>query len=232
MKYVAYYRVSTEEQGNSGLGLKAQETAVRNYIDSSGELVAEFRDIESGASEKRQGMLEAIKCCKDNGAVLVVKEMSRISRGGFKYRQLMEESKVDFIECSSPHDPEFVKDIKFSLAKDERKKIRQRTKDALGEIKSKILRGEVHISKNGNVVTALGKPENLTESARIASIVSRKKKANEDENNIKAAALILSLEGTMSFRQIRMKLNQSGFKTSRGNEFSDVQVRRLYLRFK
>lgn len=232
MKYVAYYRVSTEEQGTSGLGLMAQATSVLNYINNSGELVGEYQDIESGASESRKGMVAAIEACKKEGATLVVKEMSRISRGGFKYRQLMEDSKVDFIECSSPHDPEFVKDIKFSLAKDERKKIRQRTKDALGEIKLKIDRGEVHVSKTGNVVLSLGKPENLTDAARMASIASRKDKAMNDENNVRAGAFILALADTNNFKQITEKLNAAGFRTSRGNNFSEVQTKRLFNRYK
>jgi DNA invertase Pin-like site-specific DNA recombinase len=232
MKYVAYYRVSTEEQGTSGLGLKAQATSVLNYISQVGELVGEFQDIESGASESRQGMLAAIEACKINKAVLVVKEMSRISRGGFKYRQLMEDSKVDFIECNSPHDPEFVKDIKFSLAKDERKKIRQRTKDALGEIKLKIERGETHVSKAGNIVTALGNPDNLSDKSRAISIAVRKDKAMNDQNNVRAGAFIIALADSNNFKQITQKLNAAGFKTSRGNDFSEMQAKRLYDRYK
>jgi DNA invertase Pin-like site-specific DNA recombinase len=232
MKYVAYYRVSTEEQGTSGLGLKAQATSVLNYISQSGELVGEFQDIESGASESRQGMVAAIEACKIHKAILVVKEMSRISRGGFKYRQLMEDSKVDFIECNSPHDPEFVKDIKFSLAKDERKKIRQRTKDALGEIKLKIERGETHVSKAGNIVTALGNPDNLSDKARAISIAVRKDKAMNDENNVRAGAFIIALADSNNFKQITQKLNAAGFKTSRGNDFSEMQAKRLYNRYK
>lgn len=232
MKYVAYYRVSTEEQGNSGLGLKAQATSVLHYIAQAGELVGEYQDIESGASESRKGMVAAIEACKKNNATLVVKEMSRISRGGFKYRQILEDAKIDFIECSSPHDPEFVKDIKFSLAKDERKKIRQRTKDALNEIKLKVNRGETHISKSGKIVLALGKPENLTDLARENSIKSRKEKALTDENNVRAGAFIVALSGNNNFKQITQKLNQAGFKTSRGNQFSEVQTKRLYNRYK
>jgi len=231
MKYVAYYRVSTEEQGNSGLGLKAQATSVLSYISQTGELVGEFQDIESGASETRKGMLEAIEACKKHQATLVVKEMSRISRGGFKFRQILEDSKIDFIECSSPHDPEFVKDIKFSLAKDERKKIRQRTKDALGEIKSKLNRGEVHISKSGNQVLSLGNPENLSDTSRERSIEVRRKKALENEDNVKAGAFIVALAPNNNFRQITQKLNDAGFKTSRGNQFSEVQAKRLYERY-
>lgn len=232
MNYVAYYRVSTEEQGNSGLGLKAQATSVLSFVSQNGKLVGEFQDIESGASESRKGMVEAIEACKRNNATLVVKEMSRISRGGFKYRQILEDANIDFIECSSPHDPEFVKDIKFSLAKDERKKIRQRTKDALGEIKLKLERGEVHISKAGNIVTSLGNPENLSDSARTVSIEVRRKKALEDENNVRAGAFIVALSNNNNFKQITEKLNQAGFKTSRGNQFSEVQTKRLYNRYK
>ena len=232
MNYVAYYRVSTEEQGNSGLGLKAQATSVLKYISENGTLVGEYQDIESGASESRQGMLKAIEACKQNGATLVVKEMSRISRGGFRYRQMLEESNIEFIECSSPHDPEVVKDIKFSLAKEERKKIRQRTQDALGEIKSKIARGEVHISKMGNVVKSLGKPENLTDFSRDKSIEVRREKAFNNPDNVKAGAFIVALAPTNNFKQITEKLNQAGFRTSRGNKFSEVQTKRLYLRYK
>jgi len=230
MKYVAYYRVATEEQGQSGLGLKAQKEAVGKFIKESGELVGEFQDIESGASEQRIGMLQAIEACKLNGAVLVVKEISRISRGGFKYRQMLEESKVEFIECSSPHDPEIVKDIKFSLAKEERKKIRERTKDALSQIKSKIETGQVHISKAGNIITSLGTPDNLTDLSRQRSIEVRRQKALTNSENVKATAFIVALEPTHNWKQITKKLNEAGFRTSRGNEFSEVQTKRLYER--
>lgn len=232
MNYVAYYRVSTEEQGQSGLGLKAQATSVINYIDQNGILVGEYQDIESGASEKRQGMLKAIEACKQTGATLVVKEMSRISRGGFKYRQMLEEANVDFIECSSPHDPEVVKDIKFSLAKEERKKVRQRTKDALQEIKTKISKGETHISKAGNIVRSLGNPENLSDLSRERSILVRRDKAVNNPENIRAGAFIVALAPTKNFKQITQELNRAGFKTSRGNDFSEMQTKRLYDRYK
>lgn len=230
--YVAYYRVSTEEQGHSGLGLKAQRTAVTSYINEVGELVGEFQDIESGASEERKGITSAIESCKKHGAILVVKEMSRISRGGYKFRQQLEDAKINFIECMSPHDPEVVKDIKFSLAKEERAKVSIRTTDALNQISAKIARGEVHISKAGNIVTALGNPDNLTDYARERSIEVRTKKAYNNPDNMKAGAFIVALAGSHTFKDITKKLNEAGFRTSRGNLFSDVQVKRLYNRYK
>lgn len=230
-KYVAYYRVSTEEQGNSGLGLAAQRTAVKNFITANGELVGEYQDIESGASEKREGMLAAILQCKIHGATLVVKELSRISRGGYKYRQMLEESGTEFIECGSPHDPEVVKGIKLELAKEERAKVRQRTKDALAEIKKKLEKGEEHVSKAGNVITSLGSPENLTNKAREKSIKVRRDLARRNPDNVKAGAFIVALADTHNFKQITQKLNEAGFKTSRGNGFSEVQTKRLYERY-
>lgn len=229
-KYIGYYRVSTEEQGKSGLGLEAQKTSVLEFIRNNGELVAEFQDIESGASENRMGMMEAILKAKDEGATIVVKEISRISRGGFKYRQMMEEYGIDFVECSSPYDPDIVKDIKFSLAKEERSKIKVRVKDALGEIKKKLERGEQHVSKTGNIVTSLGKPENLTDKSRERSIEVRKKQAMEHPNNVKATAFIIELAKDHTFKAITQKLNKAGFKTSRGNDFSEMQTKRLYNR--
>ena len=230
--FVAYYRVSTEEQGNSGLGLEAQRTAVHNYINNAGVLVGEYTDVESGTSETRVGMEQAISKCKETGATLVVKEMSRISRGGYKFRQALDEAKVNFIECTSPYDPEIVKDIKFSLAKEERAKIANRTKEALSVIKKKVSKGEVHISKSGRIVYSLGKPENLTEYSRQRSIEVRRKKAIENENNRRASAFIKALYGSYSLGYIAKQLNENGFRTSRGGNFSAMQVKRLYERFK
>lgn len=230
--YIAYYRVSTEEQGKTGLGLAAQKKAVTTFVNDNGILLGEFQDIESGTSETRQGMMEAIEACKQYNAVLVVKEMSRISRGGYMFRDMLDRANIDFIECDSPHDPEVVKDIKFSLAKEERKKISRRTKDALGEIKGKIGRGEVHISKAGNMVITLGSPQNLTNEAREKSALVRSKKALENPNNVKAAAFIKVLRDLgMTYQKIAEDLNKAGFKTSRGNEFKQMQVKRLLERY-
>lgn len=231
-KYVAYYRVSTDEQGKSGLGLNSQKLSVTSFIKGNGILVGEFQDIESGASEVRLGMQHAIKSCIDNKATLVVKELSRITRGGFKYRQLLDESGINFIECDSPYDPEIVKDIKFSLAKEERKKIKERTSLALKQIKNKISNGDIHISKSGNVVKYLGNPKNLTNKSREISIKVRKKIAYENTDSKKAGAFITVLKNSgCSYKDISIKLNEAGFKTPRGSVFYPVQVKRLYERY-
>ena len=231
-KFVGYYRVSTEDQGKSGLGLEAQRTSVLKFIEQSGELIGEFQDVESGTSYTRKGIQEAIDLCKLTGATLVVKEMSRISRGGFKIMVELEEAGVEFIESTAPHDPSMVKGIKFVLAKDEREKISVRTKDALSEIKTKISSGKKHISKKGNIIEHLGSPQNLTDKARNRSIQVRKQAAKDNPNNKRAGAFICScFEQGDTYTTITDKLNTAGFKTSKGNDFSIMQVSRLHKRY-
>ena len=228
-KYVIYSRVSTKEQGDSGLGLLAQKKSCLGFVEKSGELLGDFQDIISGTVNSREGIDQAIALCKAENATLVVKEISRISRNGMGIMLELEKAGVSYIESTSPHDPSMLKGIKFILAKEERDKISERTTAALGEIKGKISRGEEHISKAGNIVTGLGTPENLTNLSRENSIAVRKAKALSNENNRRATAFIVALRGTgESFYSITKKLNAGGFLTSRGNKFSQMQTTRLY----
>ena len=230
--FVAYYRVSTEDQGRSGLGLTAQTTSVMEYINRSGKLVGEFSDVESGMSDTRSGMDGAIKMCKEVGATLVVKELSRISRSGLKAMVELQEAGIQFIESTSPYDQQMMKGFKFVMAQDERDKISSRTSSALAEIKSKIERGEDHYSKSGQLVKSLGNPQNLTDKSREKSAEVRTKRATDNLDNRKAGVLITTLrEAGKSFYYITKKLNTHGFTTSMGNNFSEVQTKRLYLRY-
>ena len=78
-KYVAYYRVSTVRQGQSGLGLDAQRESVKNFIGSD-KLIQEFTDVESGANDKRPELLKALALAKKLEAILVVAKLDRLSR--------------------------------------------------------------------------------------------------------------------------------------------------------
>lgn len=230
-QYIGYYRVSTEEQGDSGLGLQAQKSDVRRFVSIGGLLVGEFEDVESGAKDSREGLNLAIEACKSTGATLVVKNLSRISRGGYRVMMDLEEAGIEFIESTSPNDNQMVKELKFSFAKEERKKISERTTSALTVIKEKLARGEVHVSKSGNVVVSLGTPENLTPAAILKAAESRARIAREDLENIKATAYIVALKKSgESFYSITKMLNENGFVTSRGNAFSQMQTKRLYNR--
>lgn len=172
-------------------------------------------------------MEQAIEACRVHKATLLVKELSRICRSGLKYRKMLEDSNIDYIETTSPTDPILLREIKHAISSEERNKIRTRTKDALAEIKIRLERGEVHISKVGAVITSLGKPENLTDKSRQRSLEVRQAKAANNENNIKAMAFISALSSTHTLKQMTDKLNEAGFKTSRGGTFSPMQTKRL-----
>jgi len=142
----------------------------------------------------------------------------------------LEEAGVNYIESSSPHDNQLIKEIKFALAKEERENISDRTSAALVSIKRKLADGVVHISKAGNVVTSLGNPENLTDDARAKGRESYSKQAFNKSKQAGSYAVALSKVGHSKAEITRM-LNENGFTTARGKEFSRTQTQRLLERY-
>ena len=224
--YVVYYRASTEKQ-KDGLGLDAQRNAIHTFIERfGGTVVEEIEEIVSGGSKDREGFSKALSLAKDTNSTLLVHRIDRLSRSGFMTIALLEQEGVDFIEADAPNDSPFSKNIKFLVAKEEKEKIQARVKDALGEINSKIERDGFHISKQGNKITSLGTPENLTQAGRDKSIETRKNKALNNPNNKRAIAVVGLMEGK-SLREVARFLNGGGFKTSTGKEFSATSVSNL-----
>lgn len=216
-KYIAYYRVSTQKQGNSGLGLEAQRSDVYRFVERGGSLIAEYQDIESGKNNDRPSLIKAIEECKKEGATLLIAKLDRLSRNA-SFILMLRDSKVDFVCCDMPDANSITIGIMAILAQDERERTSQRTKAALAELKRKGVK--------------LGTPENLTEQARINSLKVRQEKAYNDENNRKAGALIVSMRGQgKSFYQITKDLNNLGFKTRKGKVFQQNQVQILYSRY-
>lgn len=212
--YISYYRVSTKQQGDSGLGLESQQRSVHQFIKSTnGNLIKEYTDIASGAKD-RTNLNEAILDCIKHQAILVVKKLDRLSRGGFKIAVRLDELGVKYIESDSPNDSELLKNLKLAIAKDERQKISERTKAALNELKAKGVQ--------------LGKGDNFTQDGRIKGVEAIKTKAKNNVNNRKAKAFINALvtQG-LNYSKIAEQLNDNGFVTSRGKAFQAVQVQRL-----
>lgn len=217
-KFIAYYRVSTQKQGNSGLGLEAQRTDVRRFISKGGELIAEFQDIESGKKNNRPNLIKAIEECKKQEATLLIAKLDRLSRNA-SFIFTLRDSKIDFICCDMPNANSVTIGIMAVLAQDERERISHRTKSALAELKSKGIK--------------LGSPENMTVEARMKGLETRKQNALENENNRKATALIISMKkGGKTFAKITRELNELGFKTRTGKFFQQNQVQILYNRCK
>jgi DNA invertase Pin-like site-specific DNA recombinase len=232
--FVAYYRVSTEKtQGAEGLGLQSQKPHVTRYINENGVLLGEFQDVESGSNNDRKEFKKALAACKASGATLVVYDVSRLSRGGFEMMYEIQKSGIPFVESSAPNDSSFSKNIKFLVASEELQRISTNTKKALGHITAKLERGEEHISKSGRVVTHLGSPQNLTDYSRQRSAEVRRERANNNPNNVKAAAFMKVLReanGKITYAVMAQKLNESGFQTSTGGKWSAMQASRVFKR--
>lgn len=136
-QYVAYYRVSTDSQGVSGLGLEAQRGAVRRFICGRGELLAEFTEVESGKRHKnRPQLLAALSQCESRRAVLVIAKLDRLARNVAFIANLMN-SKTQFVAVDMPAANRLTMHILAAVAEHERDMISQRTKDALAAAKAR-----------------------------------------------------------------------------------------------
>jgi hypothetical protein len=124
-KLVAYRRVSTQKQGRSGLGLEAQDAAIRTYAAQAGcTVVREFTEVETGKRADRPELAKAINCAKRNNAVLVIAKLDRISRKVYFSSGLME-SGVDFFAADCPNDDVAMTHFRAVIAEDEARKISQ-----------------------------------------------------------------------------------------------------------
>lgn len=130
-KYIAYYRVSTKRQGESGLGLAAQKQAVAIYLNGGNwELLAEFTEVESGKVNTRPKLTAALDMCRLTGATLVVSKLDRLSRDSAFLNNLIK-SDVKFTIVDFPNANTFMLQVFAALAEYERKQISERTKAAL-----------------------------------------------------------------------------------------------------
>lgn len=215
VRYVAYFRVSTVRQGQSGLGLEAQQAAVRTFVGAEAELVAEYTEVESGRKASRPQLQAAIQRAKQEGSILLVAKLDRLARNVAFLATLME-SHVRFKAVDLPAADEFTLHILAAVAQKEATAISTRTRDALAAKKA---RGHV-----------LGTPANLTAEASAKGLLIRQRNAHDNLSNRQAAQLIALLHATgLSLRAIATKLNESGYRTRRGKSFHPMGVKRLLV---
>jgi DNA invertase Pin-like site-specific DNA recombinase len=102
-RYAAYYRVSTAQQGRSGLGLDAQREAVRVFLDGSAAALAEeFTEVESGKHTDRPQLAQALDACRLTGAILVIAKLDRLSRDAH-FLLGLEKAGVEFVAADMPN---------------------------------------------------------------------------------------------------------------------------------
>lgn len=207
-RFVAYYRVSTDRQGKSGLGLEAQQKAVRDYLNGrSWELISEFTEIESGKHSDRPQLAKALDACRRQRAKLVIAKLDRLSRNLAFVATLME-SGVEFLAVDNPHANKLTVHILAAVAQHEREMISERTRAALQAAKA---RGQ-----------RLGNP-NLLEAAKRATAAL---KAGADQFAANVLPIIRDLQrgGLTSASAIAAGLNARKVLTRRGGRWSHVQV--------
>ena len=228
IKYVAYYRVSTQRQGRSGLGLSDQQYSV-NRFTANGVLLKTFTDIESAKSTvNRPELHAALEYATKNDCILLVATLDRLSRD-LAFIATLQNSKVRFICCDMPEANEVTVGLMAVLAQWERKQISARTKKALQAKMANNPNG--FTDRNGVWRTSLGNPETFTQEGRLRGAATTRLRASQNENNKKATAMALSLlRNGHTYREIVDSLNEGGFKTSTGGTFSVTQLSRLLAR--
>lgn len=194
--YVAYYRVSTERQGQSGLGLEAQQTAVKQYADG---IIHSFTEIESGKNDDRPQLQAAIAMCKATGAALLIAKIDRLSRQA-AFLLTLRDSGVQIVAADMPHAGTLEFGIRAVVAQHEREEISRRTKAALQAAKARGVK--------------LGSPNPAAGSA--AGIASIQASADQFAQRILPIIADIERSGCTSLRAIAAALTARGVQTARG----------------
>jgi DNA invertase Pin-like site-specific DNA recombinase len=214
--FVAYYRVSSQRQGITGLGLEAQRTAVQGHVlGVRGRIVGEYQEVESGANSARPKLNEAIQLAKSKRAILVIAKLDRLARNVHFIAQLME-SGVEFVAADLPYANKLTIHIIAAVAEYEREMIGKRTKAALQSAKA---RG-----------VALGNP-NAGRQAKMASDHA-KQKADCFARSLAPRVRAIQTQGVTTLSGIALALNAHGIKTQRGKCWTAAGVSNLIHRAK
>jgi len=207
-KYVAYYRVSTKRQGQSGLGLEAQQALVSDFAKDN-PIIAEFIEVESGRNDTRPVMAEALAYAKQSDAILVVAKQDRLARKVLFIAQLIE-SGVPFVIADNPHADKFRLHIEACINEDEAEKISKRTKDALAAAKARGVKLGCPNPRAGGLASGAARRE---KTQRVAA---------------KAMPIITALrDAGASLRAVASKLNEAGIPSAMGGSWHATSVRNL-----
>lgn len=214
-EYVIYKRVSTKEQGRSGLGLDAQERDIALFLEGFNaepfRVLATFTDVLSGADADRPELTAALNLCRKTGATLLVSKLDRLSRKVSTIAALMEDKRVSFRVAQMPYADNFQLHIYAALAEQERQFISIRTKAALAEAKA---RG-----------TRLGGLRDKTMQRNAAIQMNAAVRAE------KVAGIVRPLrDAGKPLREIAEHLNRAGVQTARGGHWQASQVKRVLHR--
>lgn len=211
-RFVAYYRVSTDKQGKSGLGLDAQKEAVLRYLNGGAwDLVAEFTEVESGKKDDRPQLAAALAACRKHKATLVIAKLDRLARNVAFIANLMEAG-TDFVAVDMPEANKLVLHIMAAMAQHEREAISARTKAALAAAKA---RGK-----------ALGGFRGVAVDQAMGTQANAQKAREWAQGEIGQEVADMKARG-WSLWEIAHHLNDLGVKTRRGGGWQATTVKRV-----
>ncbi|WP_281983400.1 recombinase family protein [Thalassorhabdomicrobium marinisediminis] len=216
-KFVIYRRVSTKDQGTSGLGLAAQDRDIGLFLQAYAEepytILGEFTDVLSGSDNERPQLTLALELVRKTGAELLVAKLDRLSRRVSLIAALLDDKKVQLRVAAMPNADKFSLHIYAALAEQEREFISLRTKAALREAKTRGVK--------------LGGLRDKTGRRNVAVQQEARRRAE------KVAALVVPMRDQgASLRAIADALNSSGVPTARGGQWQASQVKRTLERLK
>lgn len=215
MKFVTYLRVSTERQGQSGLGLEAQRAAVAAHVLGRGEVMAEFVEVESGKRADRPELARALAEAKRAGAVLLIAKLDRLARNVAFIANLLE-SGVEVTAADMPEANRFLLHVMAAVAEHEAQAISDRTKAALAAAKAR------------GIKLGWSIPERASEQRQAAKKGAAVNKALALTHAKNVLPMIEQIRvGGASLRQIATELNGRGIKTARGGKWYATTVRNI-----
>ncbi len=214
--FVSYLRVSTERQGASGLGVDAQRSAIRRYVDlCQGKLLLELVEVESGKRADRPVLEQAITFCKRNDATLLVAKLDRLSRT-VSFMSRLIDTGVDFVAVDNPHANKLMIHVLSAFAEHERDLIAARTRAALASAKTRGVR--------------LGNPK--IADARIEAGKMIKTNADLFCENVAPIIIQIRSSGITSLQGVAEALEARGIRTARGGQWHPATVRNVEQRYK
>jgi DNA invertase Pin-like site-specific DNA recombinase len=211
-QFVSYFRVSTDKQGVSGLGLEAQRKAVETHLSTTKctTSLAEFTEVESGKKSNRVELTKALDLCSRTGATLVIAKLDRLSRN-LKFIVDLMESKVEFICCDMPSANKLTIQIMAVMAEHEAEMISVRTKAALAAAKER------------GVLLGSARPGHWEGRQRGPKLGSKR-----HLNNDKLVTQIRQLrEAGDTYGVIAAKINDQGWTTSTDKQWTKSGVHRV-----
>lgn len=218
-KCIAYYRVSTDRQGRSGLGLEAQTASVRDYVAHQGELIYEYTEIESGKRNDRPELAKALAHARRIGGTLVIAKLDRLARNVAFTATLME-SGTNFVAVDNPSANFLTIHVLAAVAEDETRRISARTKAALAAYKARGGR------LGANHPRCRSLTQEAAEKGQRNGVAANQRKARQAYADLLPQLRSLRQEGK-SYREIAKALDEDGQSTRRGCKWNPIQVKRI-----